>query len=97
MRNWVNAQRTRPDERVAVREFTIESTLVRLAANYSRPRLTVSPLEVDDRLIWIDPAGYTVARSDKPRDWPDKPSTFEFELDVSDATVVGTAYLRHER
>jgi len=97
VRNWVDARRPRPDERVAVHQFTIEGTLVRPAANYSRPRLTISPLEVDNRLIWIDPAGYIVARSDTPHDWPDKPSTFEFELDVSNATIVGNAYLRHER
>ena len=97
VRNWVDARRTRPVERVTVREFSIEGTLVRPVADYSQARLTVSPLEVDAHLIWIDPAGYRVARSEKPRDWPDDPSTFEFELNVSDATIVGSAYLRHER
>lgn len=96
VRHWVDARRARPDVPATVREFTIEGALVRPAANYSRPRLMVSPLEVDDRLIWIDPAGYMVARSDKPRDWPDEPSTFEFELNVADAIIVGNAYLRHE-
>src|SRR6266850_4048296 len=60
VRNWVDARRTRPVGRVAVREFTIESTLVRPAADYSQTGLAVSPLEVDARLIWIDPAGYRV-------------------------------------
>jgi hypothetical protein len=96
VRDWVDARRVRPDESVAVREFTIQGALVRPASNYSRPYLTVSPVEVDDRLIWIDPAGYTVARSEKPGDWPDNPSTFEFHLDISDAKIVGNAYLRHE-
>jgi hypothetical protein len=41
-----------------IREFTIEANLARPATDYLRPRLSVSPLEIDDRLIWIDPAGY---------------------------------------
>jgi hypothetical protein len=55
VRNWVDARRTRPAERVAVREFTIEGTLVRPAADYSQSCFTVSPLEVDAHLIWIRP------------------------------------------
>jgi hypothetical protein len=96
VRDWVDARRVRPEEPVAVREFSIVAALVRPPADYLRPRLTVSPLEVEDRLIWVDPAGYTVARSEKPGHWPDNPSTFEFELDVSDARIAGNAYLRHE-
>jgi hypothetical protein len=95
VRDWVDARRLRSDEPVAVREITIEGTLERPVASYLRHRLTVSPLELDGGLIWIDPAGYTVARSDKPLNWPDQPSNFEFELNVPEATVVGNAYLQH--
>lgn len=96
VRDWVNARRAHQEELLAVREFAIEGMLVRPAVDYLRPRLTVSPLEVEDRLIWVNPAGYTVARSEKPGDWPNNPSAFEFELDVLSARIVGSAYLRHE-
>ena len=95
IRDWVDARRARREEPVAVREFTIEGALVRPAADYLQPRLIVSPLEVDDRLIWIDPAGYMVAHSDRPLGWPQNPSSFDFELAVADATIVGETYLRH--
>jgi hypothetical protein len=76
-------------------EFTIEATLSRPAPDYRQARLTVAPLVDNDNLTWIDLAGYTVATSRRPGGWPDEPSSFDFELVVADATVVGEAYLRH--
>jgi len=95
IRDWAHARRPRLEEPVAAREFRIQAVLVRPANDYLQPRLTVLPLDVDDRLIWIDPAGYTVARSERPRDWLDQPWSYDFELVVADAVVVGEAYLRH--
>lgn len=95
IRDWVDARRVRPDELVAVREFAIEVALARPAADYLRPRLTVAPLDMGDELMWIDPAGYSVANSHKPPGWPDQPSSFDFKLIVADATIVGETYLRH--
>lgn len=95
IRDWVDAQRMAQEELQAVQRFTIQATLVRPAAEYLRPRLTVSAFEVPGLLIWLDPAGYIVARSGKPDDWPDNPSTFEFELTVSDTRIRGNPYLRY--
>lgn len=95
IREWVEARRAGVERPVTVREFTIEATLSRPANDYRQARLTVAPLADNDNLIWIDPAGYTVARSRKPGGWPDEPSSFDFELAVADATIVGEAYLRH--
>jgi hypothetical protein len=95
IRDWVEARRVRPERVAVVREFAIEVTLARPAADYLSPRLTVAPLDVDGGLIWIDPAGYSVARSEKPLGWPDSTSSFDFELAVADSMVVGEAYLRH--
>jgi hypothetical protein len=63
--------------------------------DFRRPRLTVAPLDVEGGLIWIDPAGYQVASSARPELWPHDPASFDFELIVSQATIVGEAYLRH--
>ena len=83
------------EEPVTFREFTINVDLTRPATDYLQGLLTVAPLEEGDILIWIDPAGYTVARSRKPVRWPDRPSSFDFELDVATARIAGEAYLRH--
>ena len=91
----VDARHVRPDEPVAVREFAIEVVLARPASDYLRPRLAVAPLDMGDELMWIDPAGYSVANSHKPPGWPDQPSSFDFELSVADARIVAETYLRH--
>jgi hypothetical protein len=95
IRDWVDARRLSREERVSTREFTIEAALERPPGNYLQSRLSVSPLEIADRLVWIDPAGYVVARSEQPLGWPQYPSSFDFELIVASATVVGETYLRH--
>lgn len=95
IRDWVDARRVHPEEPVALRDFTIEAALARPAADYLRPRLTVAPLDADDSLIWVDPAGYTGARSEIPYGWREQASSFDFELIVADSTIVGESYLRH--
>ncbi|WP_077731544.1 DEAD/DEAH box helicase [Methylocaldum sp. 14B] len=95
IRDWVAARRVYIEQPAAVREFVIEASLVRPAAEYVKTRLTVEPLDIEDTLTWIDPAGYTVARSEKPINWPDHPSLFDFELIVADSLIRGEAYLRH--
>lgn len=51
------------------------------------------PIVNADRVFWIEPAGYTVARSRKPDSWPPVPALYDFDLDVRNARVRGKAYL----
>ena len=95
VRDWVDARRVRRDEPIAIRALTIQATLERPADDYLQPKLNTMPVVTDNRLIWIDPAGYVVATSEKPVNWPDNPSTFEFDLDVRNEEIVGNAYLQH--
>ncbi len=95
VRDWVDVRRMPPEESRTVRELFIASDLVRPEAEYRRSRLMVSPLELEGRLSWVDSAGYMVAQSEKPIDWPDNPSTFEFELSVPDGRILGNPYLRY--
>ncbi|UVT18402.1 MAG: DEAD/DEAH box helicase [Nitrospira sp.] len=95
VRDWVDVRRIPPEESRTVRELFIASDLVRPVSEYQQSRLMVSPLEHEDRLSWIDSAGYIVAQSEKPVDWPDNFSTFEFELNVPDRRIVGNPYLRY--
>lgn len=93
IRNWLDARRIRPQEITPRTEFSINVELEREYGEYLMERLTVMPIDVNDRLVWIDSAGYSVARSAKPREWPQVPSAYEFELSVRDGIVLGTAYL----
>ena len=95
IRDWVDARRAPVERAVTVREFTIPAALSRPARDYRQDRLTVAPLADNNNLIWIDPAGYAVAQSQRPVGWPEEPSSFDFELVVADSTIVGEAYLRH--
>jgi hypothetical protein len=97
IRDWVEARRP-PTERVAaVAGIELGATLERPAADYRFRTLSVLPLIVDNRLNWIDPAGYTVASSDLPSNWSDQPSRYRFELLVDTSTITGEPYLPHRR
>jgi hypothetical protein len=71
------------------------SELERPPADFRDSRLTVSPLDSGGGLTWVDPAGYAVARGERPADRPERPALLDFELTIADAAIVGTAYLRH--
>jgi len=94
IREWVDTRSIHREAPVISQRLTVEVELSRPADDYQRSRLSVIPLDVEDCLIWIDPAGYTVAHSAKPADWPERPSSFDYELDVAEARIVGEAYLR---
>ena len=51
--------------------------------------------EMEQRLNWIDAAGYLVATSQRPPDWPAVPERYCFELDVDSARIRGAPYLEH--
>ena len=91
IRDWADVRRIRAERSPVTLPFAMDAVLVRPAADYRQERLTVVPLDGDDGLIWVDPAGYIVAHSKRP----DQPSSFEFELVIADAAIVGEAYLPH--
>ncbi len=95
IRDWVGALRVQPDEPDIFGEYIVNVELMRSPDLYRNPRLAVFPLEAEGNLIWIDPAGYIVARCRRPDDWPGICSPFEFELDVETARILGNAYQRY--
>lgn len=95
IRDWVLANATHREVPTSDRDFEINAELTRAAQDYLRGSLHVAPLENEDVLTWIDPAGYPVALSGKPAEWPDRPASFDFELDVASATITGRTYLLH--
>lgn len=96
IRNWVVDTRQRHAEREEpMGELTFDTELEREPGDYIRTRLSVSPIDVGEQLIWIDPGGYTVARCEKPARWTDTFADFDFELNVNQASVIGKPYLPH--
>jgi hypothetical protein len=75
--------------------FDISTKLERTASAYISDNLFVLPLESEQGLVWVDAAGYTVGRSEKPNGWPSEPSRFEFALSVPSRSVVGHLYRPH--
>jgi hypothetical protein len=95
IRAWLDA---RTPEVTVVREtrtLRVDAVLSNAATDYARNRLTVAPLETEEGFIWIDPAGYVVARSARRADWPTPISDFVFELSVTDSSIHGMTYQEH--
>jgi hypothetical protein len=97
IRDWVEQRRPQEVPRNDVATFNIPAQLARPANAYRTNRLTVLPLDTDGGLLWVDPAGYNVARTARPRGWPEQPLGFDFELDVVQGAILGSAYLPHNR
>jgi hypothetical protein len=75
--------------------LTVDVTLAREPAVFVSQRLNVMQFDVDGTLSWIDQAGYVVARSPKPGEWPQGLDSYDFSLDVAAAVVSGTPYRPH--
>ncbi|HEY9579569.1 MAG TPA: DEAD/DEAH box helicase [Rhizorhapis sp.] len=95
IREWVEARQPARAARIDTSTMAIEVECVRPVEAYRQQRLVVLPLAEADAIVWLDPAGYEVARSAKPGDWPEKPALFQFELQVAVSVVFGEPYLPH--
>ncbi len=97
IRDWLNARQgvaQRPREAAAV---DIDVTLARPADAFLDRRLPVMHFTSGSGLTWIDPAGYVVARSQRPADWPELNDRHSFVLNVDSSRVEGEVYLPHLR
>jgi hypothetical protein len=97
IRDWVQERRIPEPVAEVSRNIALEVNLARPASQYLTRRLSVFPLASGDTLSWIDPAGYSVASSGRPKDWEDQPSRYRFELSVDQRLVSGEPYLPHRR
>lgn len=95
IRAWVESRHPARPARIGTATIAIEVACVRPAEEYRQQRLVVLPLVEADAIVWLDPAGYQMARSVKPGDWPEKPALFQFELLVAISFVIGEPYLPH--
>jgi hypothetical protein len=97
IRDWVEARRPVAPRRTETRDISLDVRLERPAPDYRGRHLSVLPVPNDAGLIWIDPAGYTVARCERPADWDDQSSRYRFELSIDMRKVTGEAYLPHRQ
>ncbi|MFT6063406.1 MAG: hypothetical protein ACJAVR_003475, partial [Paracoccaceae bacterium] len=95
IRAWVEAKQPARAARLGTATIAIEVERVRPVEAYLQQRLVVLPFVEADAILWLDPAGYEVARSVKPGDWPEKPALFQFELQVATSFIIGEPYLPH--
>jgi hypothetical protein len=95
IREWIAGRRQVPEERTPIIEITMRVDLERPAEQYLRTALTVTPLSIEDRIIWIDSAGHVVATSPIDIDLPEDFLSFEFELNVATSIIRGSPYLQH--
>jgi hypothetical protein len=95
IRTWAE---TYAGQRAPRRQTTRPAALsVELARDFSHaPRRTwrVLPVEVDDRLLWVDPAGFHLATCPRPHSWEAHYLyTFDFLLDSSERVVSPSSYI----
>jgi hypothetical protein len=95
VREWLNERGAGVQAARAAGPRPIDVTLARNADAYVEQLLNVMHVETRDGLSWIDGAGYLVARSARPGDWPANPSQYQCQLDVVNARVNASLYLPH--
>jgi hypothetical protein len=95
IREWVDGRIVRGERVPAAPALNVPVTLAREAAAYLNPEIHVMQYETGDFLNWIDPAGYLVGTSPRPRNWPVDSGGYHFQLDVPRAVVRGVPYLPH--
>jgi hypothetical protein len=91
--SWIEARRPEAGTPISTREFSLDAQLERNASAYTIQQLIVSPIDDESTLLWIDPAGHTVARTERPANWPETTRAYDFELNVNEAIVRGRPYL----
>jgi hypothetical protein len=95
IRSWLNEHTAVDQADRPPAALDIEVSLQRDRGAYVSPSINVMHVETNGGLSWIDPAGYEVATSAQPRDWPAAPDRYQFVLDVASARVRGSIYQPH--
>lgn len=97
IREWVGARRSPRKTPTETGEVETSARLVRAPTEYRDLRVSVLPIEVENGFVWVDPAGYEVARTETILQWSENPMDFDFHLDVARGRLVGTPYRPYQR
>lgn len=94
IREWVETRRATPapaDRRILP---VMNAELARPAKHYLSQQLSVFPIEDEEQLAWIDPAGHLVASSARPTEWNEAlANDFTFDLSVASGEIRAEPYL----
>lgn len=95
IRAWVEAYAgLEPSKLERWRPNQLSVDLVRDFSNRARRVWRVLPVEVDNRLYWVDPAGFHLATCPRPDRWEGRYlQVFDFQLDVDKKVVSSSFYV----
>jgi hypothetical protein len=96
IRDWLNTRDAGDQTPRPAVQLAFDVNLSRDANAYISRNLHVMHYEHDGGLNWIDPAGYLVATSPRPRNWPPDPDRIHFQLNVDRSRINGSPYLQHQ-
>jgi hypothetical protein len=95
VRLWLNARVEDRQTELSETQLMIDVVLRRPRTDFTDDHVSVMHIETADGLAWIDPAGYEVAQSVRPREWPAEPHRYQFVLDTAAGRVDGHIYQPH--
>jgi len=88
------SNRERESSQVRSVPHTTNVFLLRDFNNAPRQQFKVIPVEIGNDIHWFDPAGFPLARSQRPEDWQSSYLTkYDFTLNASEQTVSPRAYV----
>lgn len=90
---WIDTRAQRPTSEGPARTFEVTTTLEREPSVYTAENFGVFPIADEDNLIWVNPAGHTLAQSARPETWITNPTSYDFNLNVLRSTITATPYL----
>lgn len=93
IRLWVNERAAGETALTGLPDLNVAVELAEPPEAYTETTLGVLEFEADGIMSWVTPAGYVVARSRRPPEWPADLASYEFILDVGRAAVRGLPYL----
>lgn len=98
IRDWARSRSISPNHISFDVEETFSVRLVRPSDEYLEEHITVHPVISDEDVLWIDSAGYSVAKSIVNQNiWAEKPDKYEFYLNVANRQINAFLYLRYEQ
>lgn len=83
-----------PEARAPRPDRSLPATLIEDFTGQTTTRWRVLPVEHEEGLLWVDPAGYRLAISPRPQDWlPEFLNRYDFFLDTDKLLVRSEPYL----
>jgi len=95
IREWLSNNRNvvLEDDETVPGAINIAVDLYKPENEYKDTKFTVTPLLNNERIKWVESAGYSLGESQKPNNWDLYSNKYLFELDVNRQRIIGRPYL----